>query len=127
MDYRTNRTSRGNYSCPWCDKKHKTHKGSQEHIEYKHKPEAEADNISRELVRANDKLANENIRLKRQIESIEQDKEAQKDIKRYSVIVYCSNCKRVSSVTIQHGVKVENASCFRCGTLSCMPVYGKIL
>lgn len=40
--------------------------------------------------------------------------------KRYSTSVYCTNCKRVSNVSIPPGLKIEDGDCTNCRVRKCL-------
>ncbi|MEK6879322.1 MAG: hypothetical protein AABY22_06925 [Nanoarchaeota archaeon] len=51
--------------------------------------------------------------------------EAEKN-KRYAKLVYCTNCKEVSSVSIPPGVKLEEGDCVVCRVRNCQLLVTKI-
>lgn len=106
--------SRGRYKCPFCDHKTwKQHAAARNHIVQYHKAEAE---LAQAKART-ERLQREKVDLERKLAEAQKPKpeaKKEKEVKRYSATVYCTNCRWVSDVLIPEGVTIKEGDCVHC-------------
>lgn len=109
--FRPDRTSHGNYKCPYCN--HKVWKrdeaAAEKHIKERHYDEAD---------RANDKLKISNLETtKRNLEFKlkEYNKPPAKKIEYYDAHIFCTNCGKLYKWGMPKGFLVSNVTCGTCG------------
>lgn len=56
----------------------------------------------------------------------EKEEKEQKSKKRWSAIVYCTNCLEVNAVSIAPGVKISDGDCITCRVRGCQLLVRKV-
>jgi len=109
--FKPDRTSHGNYRCPYCN--HKVWKrdsgAAEEHIKNNHFDEADRANDKLKLELLEREKSNLEWRLK------EATKPKEKKTEYYDATVFCTTCHKLASCGMPMGVLPSNVTCPNCG------------